>query len=77
MAAPGALLQRTLAFPVGSFGTPGAPQQSASARQSSPTERHPLMAWQTSTPVDPKGAHERLQHFSVDEPPQGGSGPPS
>jgi len=77
MAAPAALLHRTLPFPPGSFGTPGAPQQSLSARQSSPTERQPLIAWQTSTPVAPNGAHDRLQHFSVDEPPQGGSGPPS
>jgi hypothetical protein len=42
-------------------GRPVAPQQSLSALQRSPTGRHPLAGWQTSTPVGPQGAHERLQ----------------
>jgi hypothetical protein len=53
-------------------GRPVAPQQSLSAIHKSPTGRHPLAGWQTSTPVGPHGAHARLQHG----PPHRGS-PPS
>jgi hypothetical protein len=57
---------------VGWLGMPAEPQQSLSLVQRSPTGWHPLAGWQTSTPVGPQGAHERLQHA----PPHRGT-PPS
>jgi hypothetical protein len=57
---------------VGWLGIVADPQQSESLRQTSPTGWQPLAGWQTSTPVGPHGAHDRLQHA----PPQTGM-PPS
>ena len=52
-------------------GRPAEPQQSESFVQRSPTTWQPLAGWQTSTPVGPQGAHERLQHA----PPHDGNPP--
>jgi hypothetical protein len=54
-------------------GNPSDPQQSLSARQTSPVGRQPLAGWQINIPIGPKGRHARLQH----SPPHTGSSPPS
>ena len=57
----GAVITQVTPFPEPP-GRPAEPQQSESCVQRSPTTWHPLAGWQTSTPVGPHGAHDRLQH---------------
>jgi hypothetical protein len=61
-----------LPFGAGGLGTPMAPQQSWSLVHRSPMVWQPVAGWQTSTPVGPHGAHERLQ-----QPPPHEGTPPS
>jgi hypothetical protein len=50
-------------FREGALGTPMPPQQSLSFVHRSPMVWQPVAGWQTSTPVGPHGAHERLQQL--------------
>jgi len=71
--APGLIWQVTfMPFGAGALGTPLPPQQSPSFVHRSPMVWQPVAGWQTSTPVGPHGAHERLQ-----QPPPHAGTPPS
>lgn len=59
--APASFMQCTLPSP--GRPVPSAPQQSRSSRHKPPFGWQPLAGWQIDTPLDPNGAHKRLQQL--------------